>query len=250
MIRFEGLCVTCGGRQILRDLTFDCPEGVTVLVGANGCGKSTALKALMGLVPLTSGGVTVDGQPLKSLAPRARAAQVAYLSQEGTFLADEFTVFEMALMSQYHKGGFGGRYGDEDAERTRRWLQVFDLEAKRDQRMGTLSGGERQRVALARSFAQGAKWIVLDEPTNHLDAHHATALVKLLKSSGLNALVVLHDLNYALALADHLVVMEEGAAVAQGAPEEVLTPAQVEHTWRGALTLYQRDGKSWVLPSL
>jgi len=195
----RGLRVRLGGREVVAGVDLDVGEGELVAVlGANGCGKSTTLRAVARLLPC-SGAVHVDGASLLRPDPR----KIACLFQEAAL------PFDLAVRELVALGG-----ADVDDA-----LAAVDLDGARS--MHTLSGGERQRAHLARCLSARPRLLLLDEPTNHLDLASRSRLFGLLV--GRAALVATHDLDLA-ARADRVVLLRAGVVVASGPPRDVLTP--------------------------
>ncbi len=213
MIAATGLRV--GDR--LRDLSMDLPAGcLAAVLGPNGAGKSTLLQALAGLLP-AEGRVRWRGEELPRIPFLDRARILAWVGQESH--ADfGFPVRDVVAQGRFAHGGEGGV---EEA------LQAFDLVHLADRPVTRLSGGERRRVFLARALATGAPIQLWDEPTSHLDVRHGLEVLELangLKAKGATVLMSLHDLRAAHCF-DRVLVLHQGACVAQGPPDEVLTPA-------------------------
>jgi len=213
-----------GSPPILQDVSFSVPRGqVLAICGANGAGKSTLLRMLYRYLRPDAGRVTLDGDDLWALSPRAAARRVAAVLQEQpTDFA--LTVREMVGLGRTpHRNGFAGA-GARDAEVIAACLHRMDLVRFADKPFGTLSGGERQRVMVARALAQEPELLVLDEPTNHLDIRHQLEVLALLRGLGLTVVLTLHDLTLAAEHADALLILHQGRVLAHGAPLDVLTP--------------------------
>ncbi|MBI4202289.1 MAG: heme ABC transporter ATP-binding protein [Chloroflexi bacterium] len=200
------------------------------LVGPNGAGKTTLLKALAGLLYPQEGEVLLDGQPLGRMSARevARRQGVVHQSAPVTF---GFTALELVLMGRYpHLGRFQVE-GEEDRCIALEAMAATETAAFADRAVVTLSGGERQRVFIARALAQQPQVLLLDEPTSNLDIQHqlkALDLVRTLVGQGVTAVAAIHDLGLAARYCGRLLLMAGGRIVAQGTPQEVLTPANLE----------------------
>ena len=245
-----------GDRLVLRDVTLQCAGGAFVgLIGPNGCGKSTLLRALSGILNCRHGCVLLDGQPLAGYTPRDRARRVAFVPQEEK-VAFEFTVRDVVLMGRFpYRVGRRGP-SEEDYARVDRALAAVDITALQFRSITELSGGEHRRVLLARALAQQTPLLLLDEPTAHLDITHQAELLSLARrlahptniieeassvsqepqssAAPVGVLAALHDLNQAAEFCDRLVLMVDGQIIAQGTPEQALTPANIR-------TAYQAD---------
>jgi iron complex transport system ATP-binding protein len=223
-VRFESVSVELGGRAIVHALDLEAPSGQVVgLLGPNGSGKSTALRCLYRALRPSSGVVRVGDADLATLSPRSSAQRVSALAQDGGSDLD-FTVRELVALGRTpHQRGNARLTAREEALCERAMADV-DVSHLADRGVLQLSGGERQRVLVARALVQEPAVLVLDEPTNHLDVRHQIQLLRLVRSLGVTAVVVLHDLNLAAAVCDRVGVLAQGRLVAAGSPREVLTP--------------------------
>jgi iron complex transport system ATP-binding protein len=182
--------------------------------------------AATGLLP-ASGRITLDGADLKKMKRKDIAKNIALMSQISTIYFS-YTVFETVMLGRYvhFKAGVFGEPQQSDREAVERSLAAVGLLELAGKQIADLSGGQLQRVFLARTLAQEPKLILLDEPTNHLDLKHQIELVEYLKkwskSSGHAVIGVLHDINLAMRLADKILLMRDGAAIAYGNAEAVL----------------------------
>ena len=217
LLSATGISLRLGSTQALRDVRLELRSGWTAIVGPNGAGKSTLLRVLSALQTPDAGQVFLDLQRLDAMPPRARAAQIAWLSQQGETSGD-LTVRELVHLGRLpHLGVLGAATAPDEAA-VQRAMAHTECAAWQHRRLHELSGGERQRVWLARALAVDAPLLLLDEPTTHLDPPHQVALVRLLKRlahEGRTVVSVLHDLSLALQ-ADHLVVMQAGRITAEG----------------------------------
>ncbi|MEU2944974.1 ABC transporter ATP-binding protein [Nocardiopsis alba] len=248
-LRLDGLSVDLDGRRIVRRLTLDVPDGRVVgLVGPNGSGKSTALRCVYRALSPDEGRVLVDGDDLAAMSMRDSARRIAALTQEGGVDLD-FTVEELVALGRTPHLPGGRRLDARERELCRWAMARMGVAHLAGRGVLELSGGERQRVLVARALVQEPRVLVLDEPTNHLDVHHRLELLALVRESGVTALVVLHDLNLAAAACDVIGVLSEGALVAVGTPEEVLTE-ELLHTVFGVeatVVAHPRTGRTQLL---
>ncbi len=216
-------------RLILDGLNVTFPEGkVTILIGGNGCGKSTLLKNLARIYRPSGGEVCLDGERVHQMDTKALARKLALLPQDPK-APESLTVAELVALGRFPHQGLGSRLSAEDDALILKVLEQVGMAAFAQRRLGDLSGGQRQRAWIAMALAQDTPWILLDEPTTFLDIAHQLELLLLLqklnREQGKSVVMVLHELNQAARFADHLVAMKAGAIVAQGTPQEVLTPA-------------------------
>lgn len=205
----------------LGPLELDLPEGcLAAVVGPNGAGKSTLLQALGGLLDAT-GRVTWRGRDLTKVPMVERGRACTWVPQESRFEFD-FPVREVVAMGRHAHGDDG--VGVEEA------LAALDLVQLADRPVTRLSGGERARVMLARALATDAPLQLWDEPLAQLDVRHqleVLVLAKRLAAQGRTMLLSIHDLRVAHCM-DRVLVLQQGRLVAQGAPEEALTPERIQ----------------------
>lgn len=203
---------------------------MVALLGPNGAGKTTLLRACNGTVPVVSGQIELDGNPLMSLSRREIAKNIAVVAQENE-TKFPVTVFEFVLAGRFARGAAFGWETPADNEAAERALSLCDLGEFGERFMNELSGGERQRVVLARALAAETRILLLDEPTANLDLSHQGLMLKLVRErcseSGAAAIVITHDLNLASEFADSVVMLKDGRVAATGTPAEVLTEANV-----------------------
>jgi iron complex transport system ATP-binding protein len=215
----------------LRDLSIDIePRSLTGLLGPNGCGKTTLLKILAGLLDPDGGSVSLAGRPLREMSRREVARHVAVVPQE-THSAFDYTVLEMVLMGRHpHLGTFAVE-GPADLAIARDALDATGTGHLAQRIFTTLSGGEKQRVVIATALAQAPEVLLLDEPTASLDLGYqlevASILRRLNQDRGVTMVLATHDLNLAASLCDRLVLMRDGAVVAHGPTREVITASAV-----------------------
>ncbi len=213
-------------KTIIKDISLTIPDGkVVALLGPNGCGKSTLLKAMARILTPKSGEVLWQEENLHKLPSRWLAKHLALLPQTQP-IPEGVTVKDLVAYGRSPYTGFWGRLSRHDHELITQAMQQVGVEALAEQRVSELSGGQRQRVWLAMTLAQDTPYLLLDEPTTYMDLSHQVELMQLLRqlnNAGKTVITVLHDINQAARYCDHLIVMQAGAIVTQGTPEEVLT---------------------------
>ena len=219
VLEVRNLSVRYGSVLAVDDVTLDISRGeLTALVGPSGCGKTSFLRAVAGLEIPESGSITIEGEemvgPARWVPPQRR--QVGMVFQEGA-LFPHFTVWQNVLY------GVQGRADGEDS--ARRALQVVGLEGLDRRYPDQLSGGQQQRVALARALAPSPRMVLLDEPFASLDAGlrlRVRAEVRsILERTGTTSVLVTHDQEEALSIADWVVVMDHGRVLQVGRPSDV-----------------------------
>ncbi len=226
-LELEAVGITRGARTIVSDVTLTVAPGQVVgLLGRNGSGKSSLLRACFRALRPDTGRVLLDGTDVASLPRREVARRVAVMMQEP---ADDLgmTVAESVLLGRTpHHRGFAQDTA-EDRQRAEDAMARTGVLHLAHRSVATLSGGERQRMLLARALTQEAQVLLLDEPTNHLDLAYRFELMRLVADTGVSTLVALHDLDLALAYCDRVAVLDNSRLAALGAPGEVLTPQLV-----------------------
>lgn len=244
MIELKHLTVGYGGKTVLRDVSLAFPPGqVTVLLGPNGCGKSTLMKTALGLLPRQGGEVLYDGVDLERLTTRQVARKAAYLAQSRE--TPSITVRRMVLHGRFPYLGYPRRYRAEDyaaAAKALEWAGAADLA---DRSVRELSGGQRQKVYLAMALAQESGTVLMDEPTTYLDIAHqfqVTDLARQLAEQGKAVVLVLHDLPLAFRTADQVAVLREGELAALGQPEELYDSPVIPETF--GVTLHRLETAS------
>jgi iron complex transport system ATP-binding protein len=224
--REVGFAYAADARAVVRGASLCLRRGrLSALVGANGSGKSTLVRLLCGVLAPTHGEILLDGAPLRSLDPRARARRVAYVPQSSATVFP-LTALEVVLTGRSpYAARF--RFEDErDVQVARDALAAVDASHLEARSVTELSGGERQLVSLARALAQEPECLLLDEPASALDLKHRAHLVSHLRrlrdERGLAALVVTHDLQLIDPAFDEVFAMRDGEVIAHGTPSEVL----------------------------
>lgn len=221
----EQLHITLDRHPILHDVALEAQPGDIVgLIGPNGSGKSTLLRTVYRSLRPQQGVVRVDGDDVWALSPRSAALRTAAVLQESGGSPTGLCVTEIVALGRTPHHGLLGRDGADDHEAVEEALDQCGARPLADRDFTSLSGGERQRVLLARALAQRPKLLVLDELTNHLDIRARFELLDLIRSTGITTLAVLHDLDLAARLCDHLVALHHGEVVAAGPVLDVLTP--------------------------
>ena len=179
MIELKETAVTLQQTPILKDISLVFPTGSkTCILGPNGCGKTTLLKTIAGLVPY-SGSVLIDGQEVHGQKRKELATKVAMMSQFTT-VAFDYTVYETVLMGAYRQQAqrFLPIVSKQEKERVLYYLERTGLLPLKDKVVNQLSGGQQQRVFLAKLFVQDPEIILLDEPNNHLDIRYQQELIQ------------------------------------------------------------------------
>ncbi|ADI13484.1 ABC transporter ATP-binding protein [Truepera radiovictrix] len=220
---------------IVPDLSLAIPEGqITALVGANGSGKSTILKALARILKPRSGAAYLDGKAIHRLSTKQVAKALAILPQNPE-APEGLTVHELVSYGRFpHQRGLGGLNRD-DHRAIHKALALTGMTVFAERPVGSLSGGQRQRAWIAMALAQGTDVLLLDEPTTFLDMAHQLEVLQLLerlnREEGRTIVMVVHDLNHASRYAQHMVAIVRGEVAVAGTPAEVMTPENLRRVF-------------------
>ncbi len=229
--------VTLGyaGRPIVEELSMELPPGkVTIIVGANACGKSTLLRGLARLLKPSAGVVHLNGADIHKVPTRALARELGILPQTPT-APDGITVADLVGRGRSPHQGWFRQWTKHDDDAVAAALSVTGTLDLASRNIDELSGGQRQRVWIAMALAQETDVLLLDEPTTYLDLAHQVEVLDVVSElnarRGTTVAIVLHELNLAARYADHLVAMKEGRIVAEGDPGGVLTSSLVQEVF-------------------
>ena len=230
MIAIKDLYSGYGDDDILKGVSLNILNNkLTVIAGPNGCGKSTLLKTISGIIKKTSGSIFIDNVDLSNILPLDRAKRIAYLSQNRS--VPDIAVKNLVLHGRFPYLSYPRRYRAEDREAVDIALERMGIEGLRDKMVSELSGGERQKVYIAMALAQGSDYLLLDEPTTFLDISHQFQLLDLAKelcSENKSVVMVLHNLESALSIADSFILMDKGKLLFEGSVDDVYSSKLID----------------------
>ena len=250
MVEVKSISVDYGPVRQLQDCSAQfAPGQFHCVLGANGCGKTTLLKAIAGLLPCAAGQVLLDGTPIHRMTRRELAKKISFLPQNKDTV--HLTAQVLVEHGRYAYLEFPRKLRPEDREAVQWAMERAGVSGLRSRSIATLSGGERQRVYLAMLLAQSTQYLLLDEPTTYLDPGHQLQTLELarqLTREGKTVFAVLHDLPLALCYADQIYLMERGRLIWQGAVEQEDLPDALERLFGvGIHRLVDDTGVHWAI---
>src|SRR6476660_1582047 len=234
MLKLESVSISYGAIQAVRDVSIDVPRReVVTIMGANGAGKGTLLKSIVGLEPVAGGRISFDGQDITTIPAHRRTGMGVALSPEGRGVFSDQSVRDNLLLGAYSK--------KSDSARTEQKIEQFftmfpRLEERQEQLAGTLSGGEQQMLAIARALMSEPKLLLLDEPSLGLAPliiRDIFNTIRALRETGLTILLVEQMANQALGVADRAYVLETGSVTLQGKGSDLLKDPKVRAAYLG-----------------
>ena len=224
----RGLSLGFDGRAVVPDINVSFARGtVTSIIGPNGCGKSTLLRGLGRLLRPQGGRVELDGRNVAAMASRAVAQRMSILPQT-PHAPSGLTVGELVARGRHPRQRWYQQFSTSDEGAIVAALEATDIAALAATPLEDLSGGQRQRAWISMILAQETELMLLDEPTTYLDLAHQVDVLELVRGlnrdTGRTVVMVLHDISLAARYSDVIIAMRDGQIVAQGPPQDVVTP--------------------------
>ena len=230
MLEIKNICAGYDKKRVISDISFEVERGSVIsVIGPNGCGKSTLMRSIAGIIDIYNGETVIDGEPAEKLGRLGVARKISYLAQ-GKSVPD-MTVGQMVLHGRFPHLSYPRRYSKRDREIARDAMSAVGVLELEGCPMNSLSGGMRQNAYIAMALAQDSDYILLDEPTTYLDASHQMTLMDMLcglSKRGKGIVAVLHDIPLALGYSDKILLMHEGRVLCFGSPDEVLDSGMIE----------------------
>ena len=204
---------------------------ISVIIGANACGKSTLLKTLARLIRPVSGEVIIDGKKITSM-PSKELAKVLGLLPQSPIVPEGITVWDLVSRGRFPYQSFLRSMDTTDFEAIEEALEIMGITELANRSVDELSGGQRQRVWIAMALAQQTDILLLDEPTTYLDIAYQVEILDLLtdlnRKRGTTIVMVLHDINLSARYADYIFALCKGKLIKQGTPKDVITPELID----------------------
>lgn len=231
MLEVKSIAFSFHRKTVLQNLSFHAKNGeVLTILGANGTGKTTLLKCMLGFYKICAGEILVDGISIKKISTHNMAKHIAYVPQ--SFSADDgggFSVMDFILMGR--SVHMENTFTKEDEKKVVSVIEEMGLEELALQDVDLLSGGERQRVLIARALAQETETILLDEPTSSLDLNMGVRVLaqlqKIARERSVAVITTMHDVNLASLFSDCILLLHNRSMLAQGSPMDVITEENI-----------------------
>lgn len=211
-------------KVIAQDINLEANEGDFIaLMGNNGCGKSTLIKAISNMAKPLNGSILIDGKPVESYSKNKLSLILTVVLTESVQTPD-LSVYEVVSFGRYPHTNWFGKLGKEDKMAIENAMEKVSITGFSQRNIGSLSDGEKQRTLIAKSLAQNCDIMLFDEPTAHLDIKNRNSMMKLLKevaSSGRTVIISTHDLELAKKYASNIWLMETNSKTHFGTPESM-----------------------------
>ncbi|SHH65784.1 iron complex transport system ATP-binding protein [Sporobacter termitidis DSM 10068] len=239
---------------IINDIDMVIPRNkISVIIGANACGKSTLLKTFARLLKPVSGEVVIDGKQIGTIPPK-QLARVLGLLPQSPVVPEGITVSDLVSRGRFPYQSFFKGLGKKDYEAVEEALEIMGITELANRSVDELSGGQRQRVWIALALAQQTDILLLDEPTTFLDITYQIEILDLLtdlnRKRGTTIVMVLHDINLSARYADYIFAVEKGSLISQGTPSEIITAKLMKQVFGLKCTVIRDpvSGSPFIVP--
>lgn len=250
----EGVRFSYGKNEVLKGIDLEIEENkITTFLGGNGCGKSTLFSLMTKSLNVSEGEICLRNMNIKDYSLKKFTQNVAIVHQYNKTSLD-ITVEQLVAFGRtpYRRGMVFKT--KEDEEIVDRAMEVTDIKDLRHREIGRLSGGQRQRVWIAMSIAQDTKILFLDEPTTYLDIRYQIDILELVRKLNreycITIVMVLHDMNQAIAYSDNIIAMKQGKIMATGNPKKIIDSELIENIYGVKLPVVNVNGEIFVMNSL
>lgn len=244
MLEYKNVSYQIDNKQILSDVSFKLNQGkITTILGSNGSGKSSLIKLLLKDKSEYEGLIEYNHQPF------VKTSEISILMQS-TIIPDHFTVYDFMKYSLIGSRSILSRITDEDNAQIDKCLKMGDSLQFKDKLISKLSGGERQRIIISSALVNNPKLLILDEPTTFLDIKYQTIILNLIKTLnkelGMTILIVIHELNHGLRIADNVLILKQGKIITDKPSNQIN-----EHDLEQAFDIeFDRHGKSTFVTTI
>lgn len=240
MIEIKNLSLSYDKKVILKDISLKTENKFISIIGPNGSGKSTLLKIISQTINNYDGEVFINNKNLRNYNKLELAKLRAFVSPNesilNNFLVKQYISFGRAPFQKLF-----GILEDHDQKIINETMNNLSVSHLSDNNIQSLSSGEFQKIQLARALVQEPKLLLLDEPTSHLDINHQIAIMKKLRElseSGITVMIIIHDINLAIAFSDEIIILKEGQILSNGSPENTITAINLKNTFGNEWEIY------------
>ncbi|MGL4739228.1 MAG: ABC transporter ATP-binding protein [Sarcina sp.] len=243
MLELKNISFSYGKKQILKNVEFSANKGEFVsIIGPNGSGKTTLLKCINKINNPSEGEIIIDGEDVLKIRLEKIAKKVAYVPQ---MLNESYEVNVTDIIMLGRKPYITWSVRDEDMDIVTNIMNEMDILHLADKNFSELSGGQKQKVLIARALVQETPVYILDEPISFLDIKNQLEVLgkakRFAKDGGKTVVVVLHDLNMAMAYSDKILLMKSGEKISYGTPKEVLTKENIKNVYGIDVEIYNNN---------
>ncbi len=239
-----------GRTQVLGKVSFSAQGGEFIaLIGPNGSGKSTLIKAIATILDAWSGTITINDSLISAYSPNQLALLIGYVPQSFRFIPFT-TVTDLALLGR--KPHVTWSLSDRDLGIVQDAVTRMGISPLAAKFVDEISGGERQKAFIARALAQEPELFLFDEPTSSLDVKHQIEVCRIMQdvahTEGKTVILAVHDLNLAYRFADRIVLLSEGSVIAEGEPDEVMTPRRIRDVYQIDIQFIDTGTGRYLIP--
>ncbi|KAB3539050.1 ABC transporter ATP-binding protein [Alkaliphilus pronyensis] len=236
ILHAKDICLRYGNKEVVKNVSITVNKGEVVsIVGPNGCGKSTILKALSRYIKPSKGEILLEGKNIQTIPTKKAARKIAILPQVRN-VPNDFTVETLVSYGRYPHLSFGNRLKKEDVETIDWAINKTGMNQLRERTVATLSGGEQQRAWIAMALAQRPEILILDEPTTFLDISYQLEILELVKelnkALSLTIIMVLHDINQAIRYSHRIYVIKNGEVYSHGDSKTLISSDLLRRVFR------------------
>lgn len=235
LLKAQNIVAGYDKKIIIDGINISIPSNkISVIIGANACGKSTLLKTLCRLIQPVSGEILLDDKKITDMPPK-QLARVLGLLPQSPVVPEGITVADLVSRGRFPYQSFFKGLSKKDYDAVDEALEIMGITELANRSVDELSGGQRQRVWIAMALAQQTDILLLDEPTTFLDISYQVEILDLLtdlnKKRGTTIVMVLHDINLSARYADYIFALQKGNLIAEGTPSDIITDALIKQVF-------------------